>query len=180
MTAATKKKYPGSRSSVLERIQRDRFRVQKDPKILNQWNSWIPSLLFTSVSYKQKLTTKAFGKSQWHRNTWWPFFMTKSHFSWIGTESTIAVIFFWSSGLLAPTSLSICSPSRRKKKVGVALMSHVELKSCPIKNHYWTSDILLPLAEVKTTHNIKNYCSDKIIVQLNTRHNGKLSLHLYK
>uniref|UniRef100_A0A2P2LZJ6 Thioredoxin H-type-like n=1 Tax=Rhizophora mucronata TaxID=61149 RepID=A0A2P2LZJ6_RHIMU len=53
----------------------------------------------------------------------------KIHLSDCTTESTMAVIFFCSSGLLAPTSLSNCCPSLRKKKVGVALMSQEVLKS---------------------------------------------------
>lgn len=61
-----------------------------------------------------------------------------------GTESVMAAIFFCSSGLLAPTSLSTCCPSLRKKKVGVALMSHEVLKSCNILNPCsmkWQHDI---------------------------------------
>lgn len=46
------------------------------------------------------------------------------------SESTITFIFFRSSGLLAPTSLSNCSPFLRKKNVGVAFISHCVLKSC--------------------------------------------------
>ena len=48
------------------------------------------------------------------------------------SESTIPFIFLRSSGLLAPTSLSNCSPSFRKKNVGVAFISHCVLNSCII------------------------------------------------
>lgn len=49
-------------------------------------------------------------------------------------ESECSIIFFSSSGLLDPTSLSTCSPSFRKKKVGVARISQDELNSCNIRN----------------------------------------------
>lgn len=52
-------------------------------------------------------------------------------------ESTMADIFLCSSGLLAPTSLSNCCPSLRKKKVGVAFTSHCVLNSC-IKIYFIT------------------------------------------
>lgn len=74
--------------------------------------------------------------------------------------SATVVIFFCSSGLLAPTSLSICSPSLRKKKVGVALISQDELNSwtkqttkmsCQL-SHYYSKTIQQILLSCECLH----------------------------
>ena len=61
-------------------------------------------------------------------------------------DSAMTAVFLWSSSLLAPTSLSTCRPSLRKKKVGVALISHEVLNSCCIvatwQNHLWIRQVL--------------------------------------
>lgn len=56
--------------------------------------------------------------------------LSPCHVCDLDCEFKIVLTFFCSSCLFAPTSLSICCPFLRKKKVGVALISHNVLNSC--------------------------------------------------
>lgn len=77
----------------------------------------------------------------------------KCYFSESAAESIMASIFFCNSGLFAPTSLSICCPSLRKKKVGVALISHEVLNSCIIQPYRHALSPSINLDTSQQTHN---------------------------